>query len=70
MTDMPPTDVPAFSLISLYRDDTMRVICHWHHQPTEDEIGDMIRSLDEREVVDLQGVLIARTIAFHGDTKH
>lgn len=66
MTD----DLPEVSLLSLYHDDTMRVICHWHHMPTESEIADMIRSLTEQELFEIKGVLIAKTIAFHGDAAH
>jgi len=58
------TELPEYSLLSLYEDDTMSVICHWHRQPTDDEVSDMIDSLDADELIDMRGVLIARTIAF------
>lgn len=30
-------------------DDTMIVICHWHHQPSQDDILEMIESVSPRD---------------------
>ena len=43
-----PMNVKTHILIGTHSDDTMAVLCHWHHPPTEAEVAEMIdTALDE-----------------------
>ena len=57
-------DIPQYTLLLLYEDDTMRVVCHWHRKPTEDEIADMKRSLSADELVGARAILISETLTY------
>lgn len=56
-------DIPDYTLIRLFDDDTMSVICHWHTAPSEEEVSDMVDSLLPDELMGVRCIMIARTIA-------
>lgn len=43
-------NLPCFILTGLHEDDTLTVICHWHAQPSKDDIRDMMSSCLDKYV--------------------
>jgi hypothetical protein len=43
--------VPSYIFLAQFSDDTLDVICHFHHNPTESELQEQKEMYDNNEVV-------------------